>query len=232
MHASGSGVERCGGGGAPDHIPTWRRFDCSCRSCTTPRSATARRTARQTTLTSSCSAGGLRSAGWSGSTALAERPVRAASMIRFLCPPRSGCSLAAGWLRLHGAVALFSAEQACKLCVEYTLKQEAPCFQPLVVHGRACRSVPDGAGGPLRALPCPPMFGGFRKTKRRAPCWQVCWPAGKEATLPNAGQKFSDWYIDRQRVRLHSAIRAGAVELHPSSTLRFFGAKTYNCTTV
>ena len=158
MHASGSGVERCGGGGAPDHIPTWRRFDCSCRSCTTPRSATARRTARQTTLTSSCSAGGLRSAGWSGSTALAERPVRAASMIRFLCPPRSGCSLAAGWLRLHGAVALFSAEQACKLCVEYTLKQEAPCFQPLVVHGRACRSVPDGAGGPLRALPCPPMF--------------------------------------------------------------------------
>ena len=80
-------------------------------------------------------------------------------MIRFLCPPRSGCSLAAGWLRLHGAVALFSAEQACKLCVEYTLKQEAPCFQPLVVHGRACRSVPDGAGGPLRALPCPPMFG-------------------------------------------------------------------------
>ena len=169
MHASGSGVERCGGGGAPDHIPTWRRFDCSCRSCTTPRSATARRTARQTTLTSSCSAGGLRSAGWSGSTALAERPVRAASMIRFLCPPRSGCSLAAGWLRLHGAVALFSAEQACKLCVENTLKQEAPCFQPLVVHGRACRSVPDGAGGPLRALPCPPMFrgnAGFRKTKR------------------------------------------------------------------
>ena len=47
--------------------------------------------------------------------------------------------------------------------------QEAPCFQPLVVHGRACRSVPDGAGGPLRALPCPPMFrgnAGFRKTKR------------------------------------------------------------------
>ena len=199
MHASGSGVERCGGGGAPDHIPTWRRFDCSCRSCTTPRSATARRTARQTTLTSSCSAGGLRSAGWSGSTALAERPVRAASMIRFLCPPRSGCSLAAGWLRLHGAVALFSAEQACKLCVEYTLKQEAPCFQPLVVHGRACRSVPDGAGGPLRALPCPPMFGStFAKRNGRR------------------GRRAGKSQQEKKSFCLPSVIRAGAVKLHAS----------------
>ena len=178
MHASGSGVERCGGGGAPDHIPTWRRFDCSCRSCTTPRSATARRTARQTTLTSSCSAGGLRSAGWSGSTALAERPVRAASMIRFLCPPRSGCSLAAGWLRLHGAVALFSAEQACKLCVEYTLSRRLLVFSPLWCMGVRVGAYPMVQVAPCarcRVLPC------SGTSAKRNGAWQVSCGGGLPA---------------------------------------------------
>lgn len=75
------------------------------------------------------------------------------------------------------------------MCGVHT-KQEAPCFQPLVVHGRACRSVPDGAGGPLRALPCPPMLEKCRlpQRKRRRPAGKSRGTVSRRRSLRESGQ--------------------------------------------
>ena len=118
---------------------------------------------------------------------------------------QAGCACTALWL--------FSAQNGRASYVwRVHAKQEAPCFQPLVVHWRACRSVPDGAGGPLRALPCPPI-------SERASQNETAGAVLASLSRRNLPKKCSK----RQKVSVPSVIRAGAW----SSTLRFVGAKLH-----